>query len=108
MDADDTARDDSIVIMVDELHVWPNAKHRCFKKGSCHLTVNGDSDEHMAALHAFAKTIGMKRSWFQPHRLAPHYDLTPSRRADAVSKGAVEVSAVDQAIARRERRARRA
>ena len=43
-------------------------------------------------LHQFAERIGMKRAWFQPHRVAPHYDLTPRRRAQALLAGAVEVS----------------
>lgn len=55
---------------------------------SCHMTA--DTPEE---LHAMAEAIGMKRSWYQsspPHSL-PHYDLTPSRRADAVARGAVEL-----------------
>ena len=43
-------------------------------------------------LHALAARIGLKRSWFQPHPLLPHYDLTPSRRIAAVGCGAVEVT----------------
>jgi hypothetical protein len=43
-------------------------------------------------LHAMAGKIGMKRSWFQNHRLLPHYDLVPSRRAVAIRLGAVEVT----------------
>jgi len=46
-----------------------------------------DSEEE---LHEFAKTIGMKREWFQSKKL-PHYDLTIKRRQLAVSMGAIEV-----------------
>ena len=42
-------------------------------------------------LHLFAEKIGMRRQWFQDHRVAPHYDLVPSRRSQAVLLGAVEV-----------------
>lgn len=42
-------------------------------------------------LHRFAESIGMRRAWFQTARAAPHYDLTPSRRAEAVRLGAIEV-----------------
>lgn len=42
-------------------------------------------------LHQMASNIGMKRAWFQEHRIAPHYDLTPRRRAVAISLGAIEV-----------------
>lgn len=86
-----------MTVMVDELKVWPHAK-RPFREGSCHLTTNGPIDE----LHTFAASIGMKRAWFQPHLLAPHYDLTPARRVAALAKGAVEVSAREQARYRRD------
>jgi hypothetical protein len=33
----------------------------------------------------------MRREWFQQKRVAPHYDLTASRRAAAVKLGAIEV-----------------
>ena len=84
------------VIMVDELRVWPNAKG-IFRKGSAHLTVDGSTPEHLQALHAFAERIGMRREWFQDHKLAPHYDLVPSRREAAIRAGAVEVDAMEQA-----------
>jgi hypothetical protein len=44
-------------------------------------------------LHAMAAKIGMKKSWYQgppKHANLPHYDLVPSRRAAAVSLGAIE------------------
>lgn len=43
-------------------------------------------------LHAFALRIGLRRTWFQPHAISPHYDLTVGRRAAAVRAGAVEMS----------------
>ncbi len=58
-------------------------------------------------LHAFAARLGLRRSWFQdpvkvgkPFKARPgsraaenwHYDVTESKRAAAVSLGAVEVS----------------
>jgi len=91
------------IVMVDELRVWPNARG-IFRAGSCHLTVNGESEAHIDALHRFAASIGMKRAWFQDHRLAPHYDLVRSRRDAALRAGAVEVDALTQARARIERR----
>jgi Protein of unknown function (DUF4031) len=94
------------MIMVDQLIAWPQRAKpgatRWFGDGkeSCHLTTDGPLDE----LHEFAARIGMKRSWFQEHRLMPHYDLTPQRRARALAAGAVFVSAREQAIARRAKR----
>lgn len=53
---------------------------------SCHLYA-----DTLDELHAFAARLGMKRAWFQhkPGRL-PHYDLTATRRRQAVRLGAIE------------------
>jgi len=59
---------------------WPFA-------ASCHLFA--DSVEE---LHGFADRIGLRRSWFQPGRGLPHYDLTGGKRAMAIRDGAVEAS----------------
>jgi len=53
---------------------------------SCHM-FSPNLDE----LHDLARRIGMKRLWFQEHGGIPHYDLTPSKRAEAIAAGAVEV-----------------
>lgn len=53
---------------------------------SCHLLA-----DTLDELHAFAKKIGLKRSWFQ-NGSAPHYDLTASRRSEAVRAGAIELT----------------
>ena len=95
---------EQIIVMVDEPRDYPHAKIKCFRKGACHLTVNGETAEHMKALHALAEKIGMRRSWFQDHKLAPHYDLTLGRRRAALAGGAVFVPAMDQARARIDRR----
>ena len=86
-----------MTVMVDELRCWPGAR-RPFHRGSCHLATDGALDE----LHAFAARLGMRRAWFQDHRIAPHYDLTPERRILALRLGAVEVSAREQVRRRRE------
>jgi len=52
---------------------------------SCHLFADTEGE-----LHAFAKSIGLRRSWFQPKSF-PHYDLTKRRREAAVARGAVEL-----------------
>lgn len=83
------------IIMVDEIRRWPGASPP-FHRGSCHLTIDGSADE----LHAFAARIGLRRSWFQEHPSAPHYDLTPRRRKAALLAGAVEVGAREQARSR--------
>jgi len=86
-------------IMVDEVRVWGFGPS-VFARGSCHLTTDGNLDE----LHAFAASLGMRREWFQDHRLASHYDLTPAYRELAVARGATFVTARAQAIARRSMR----
>jgi hypothetical protein len=53
----------------------------------CHMAVDGDI-EH---LHAFAHKLGLKRDWFQDNPKAPHYDLVPSKRTEAIKLGAVPV-----------------
>jgi hypothetical protein len=49
------------------------------------------SDRSVEELHAFASEIGLKRRWFQDGP-RPHYDLRPSKRRLAVTKGAKEVN----------------
>lgn len=92
-------------IMVDELRRWPHATG-IFRAGSCHLTVDGESPEHIAVLHRFAASIGLRRAWFQAHPRHPHYDLTASRREAAVRAGALEVDALTQARKRMQRQGR--
>lgn len=47
--------------------------------------------DNMIELFKMADAIGLKQEWFQDHRL-PHYDLSQTKRASAVKKGAVEVT----------------
>lgn len=59
----------------------------------CHLTAD-TKDE----LHAFARSIGLRRSWFQDKaRGLWHYDITKTVRIKAVKAGAVEISWRDMA-----------
>lgn len=69
-----------MAVYVDSLGNWG------WKHGpSCHLLADSEDE-----LHAFAGRLGMRRSWFQPKSF-PHYDLTSSRRQDAVAMGAQEI-----------------
>lgn len=48
-----------------------------------------DTDEE---LHAFAARLGLKRSWHQkPGTAISHYDVTDSRRQEALRLGAVPI-----------------
>ena len=88
----------NMAVYVDELRVYPNAWGP-FLKGSCHLTA-----DTLDELHEMAARIGMRREWFQDHRLMPHYDLVKRKREAALAAGATFKSAMEQA---RERRAKR-
>ena len=59
----------------------------------CHMV----SDDGLEPLHAFAHQLGLPPRAFQAHSRHPHYDLTPSLRAQALALGAVEVSTRDLA-----------
>ena len=83
-----------MTVRVDEVRIWPTTI-ACFRGGSAHLTA-----DTLEELHAFAARLGLRRSWFQAHPIAPHYDLTPGRQAVALKLGARIVSAREQAIAR--------
>ena len=79
------------MILVDALTDYPASMTRGLpSKRWCHMVSDTSEEE----LHAFAARIGLKRSWAQlrPKASAAHYDLTPSRRAEAVRCGAVEVT----------------
>lgn len=69
-----------------------------FWTGGGHL--QADTPE---ALHEFAARLGLKREWFQSRPGRPdhdHYDLTRSRRAEAITLGAVPET-VREGVARR-------
>ena len=51
----------------------------------CHMIA-----DTVAELHVMAEKIGMKREWFQPLS-RPHYDLSKTRRIEAVKLGSIEV-----------------
>ncbi len=72
-------------VYVDEmLPCVPNKNWRW--KQSAHLIADTGIE-----LHRFAKSIGLKRSWFQRHTSIPHYDLTVGKRKQAIAKGAIPI-----------------
>lgn len=55
----------------------------------CHMFSDGDDTE----LIDFATSIGLKPEWLQAHNPRfHHFDLSPAKRAEAVRRGAVEVT----------------
>ncbi len=59
-------------------------------------------------LHAFAARLGLKREWFQPGRRAErdHYDVTESKRKQALALGAI-AETMEEGSARRKARRQR-
>ena len=56
-----------------------------------HLTVGPDDD--IAELHAFAARIGLQERWFQAKGWPrDHYDVTESKRQEAIKAGAVAIT----------------
>lgn len=43
-------------------------------------------------LHAFAASLGLKRSWFQSKPGFPHYDVTEGMRWQAIRNGAIAIT----------------
>jgi hypothetical protein len=61
------------------IHPWRNKKW-------CHLIADNEAE-----LHSFAAKLGLKREWYQNHRIQPHYDITASKRAKAIELGAIAI-----------------
>lgn len=80
-----------MTVYVDPLVTYPAERCRGLPGRTwCHMMTD---DSTLAELHAMARLIGMRRSWFQGHDPGhPHYDLTPSRREAAIRHGAVALS----------------
>src|SRR5208283_3016143 len=62
----------------------------------CHMTADSETE-----LHAFAKKLGLKRSWHQVKQenqncYHSHYDVCLSKRKKAVKLGAIEIDARDK------------
>jgi hypothetical protein len=72
-------------VYVDELRMHANGKGFFLNRPSCHMYA-----DTIEELHDFAKHLGLRRSWFQPRKGLPHYDLIERRRIKAVSLGAIE------------------
>lgn len=49
----------------------------------CHLVA-----DTLEELHSFARSLGLRRAWFQGQASLPHYDVTVESRTVALSRGA--------------------
>jgi phosphoribosyl 1,2-cyclic phosphodiesterase len=82
--------------------------HRLGRMIMCHMTA--DSTQELLAM---ADKIGVARKWIQHagHPYKEHFDIAKSKRALAVTHGAIELNTIREAaahIARRKERARNA
>jgi hypothetical protein len=75
-----------------------DARNRFGRMVMCHMLADFEDE-----LHAMAAAIGMKRAWYQ----GDHYDVSLSRRAQAIELGAVEVTSKAILVVRRRFRAHR-
>jgi hypothetical protein len=74
-----------MTVYVDQYPEWLGVPDKW--KGGGHLFAT-DLEE----LHAFAKSIGLRREWYQGEDF-PHYDLTARKRKLAFQSGATSVAA---------------
>lgn len=81
-----------MTVYVDELRANMTGSASFPFKKYCHLTA-----DTLEELHTMADRIGLDRSWFQNDKQHPHYDLTSSKRAQAIQCGAEFMSGMDQA-----------
>lgn len=80
-----------MAVYVDEVRDWTLiARARGLRHTHwCHLTADTETE-----LHAFAARLGLRRSWFQKKNDRDyrwHYDIVPTKRAQAVRLGAQEI-----------------
>ena len=79
------------MIYVDSIRHYPDCGLPY--KDWCHMATDGDLSE----LHAMARQLGLKPTWFQDKPGAPHYDLTPRKRTHALGLGAQAVDTMELA-----------
>lgn len=81
-----------MAVFVDGLRYYERSPMPYGQRGPwwwCHLFA-----DTTAELHAFAEKIGLRMLWFQDKRY-PHYDLTPSRKRQALAAGAEQITTRD-------------
>lgn len=89
-----------MTVYIDQLKEYPRRPHGHLLW--CHMFA-----DTTAELHAMAKRLGLRASWFQgqdPRLEFQHYDVTESKRREARRLGAVEMSTrqyIHRAYARR-------
>lgn len=70
-----------MTVYVDDLHQVARVGRRTARWS--HLFA-----DDLSELHRFAAKIGLRRAWFQDRPGFPHYDVTDSKRSEAIAAGA--------------------
>ncbi len=76
-----------MAILIDSFYNGSRGPARYRNRRCGHLV----SDASLEELHRFAKSLGVRREWFQPKSI-PHYDLTGEVYELALRRGAMLVS----------------
>lgn len=77
-----------------------NYRARFGRMVMCHMLADTEGE-----LHVMADRIGLRREWYQRDASTPHYDVSLSRRAEAVRLGAREVGRTELVAIIRAKRA---
>ena len=77
-----------MTVYVDDAHIQASVPNgaRVHTSTWCHLMA--DTREELIA---FARSIGLRKSWLQDKRSGVHFDVTAPKRRQAVAAGAVEI-----------------
>jgi hypothetical protein len=91
------------MVYVDKPFYWPGkivSRARKFGSRWCHLWCDPGEEEE---LHKFARRLGLKREYYQIHRIVNHYDLVFSKRQLAILMGAKPMRMIRWLKLRKER-----
>lgn len=66
-----------------------NPSARKYGSKWCHLWCDRGFEKD---LHEVAEAIGLKRSWYQSKSNFSHYDIVPTKRAEAIKAGATPMN----------------
>ena len=74
------------------VYIEPIVDYGWYWGASCKMIADNQDE-----LHAFARLIGLKRSWFHEGSKTelPHYKISGNKRKMALKKGAIEISTLE-------------
>lgn len=78
-----------MTVYVDDMYLYPMGE---FKRGPRTYKMSHMIADTAEELHAMADRIGVARRWFQDKASGPHYDITMTKRREAIAAGAVPIT----------------